>query len=141
MANYKSASGQLENSWWLQNNTTTGAMSITTNCVINQVIYFLTKLFHLSYKSLNVRSEKIMFLWNFCHLFPVLFYDWNTSINDSLWFFRVFSTNYFLEAGFIFQCGIIVFQMGELKKNQRMGGTPKYPSPHYGKPCCNTYWK
>ena len=46
MVNYKSASGQLENSWWLQNNTINGAMSITTNFVINQVIwYFLTNCF------------------------------------------------------------------------------------------------
>ena len=46
MVNYKSASGKLENSWWLQDNTINGAMSITTNFVINQVIwYFLTNCF------------------------------------------------------------------------------------------------
>ena len=32
------ASGQLENSCWLQHNTINGAMSVTINCVINQVI-------------------------------------------------------------------------------------------------------
>ena len=34
MANYKLVSVQLENSWWLQNNTVNDAMSITTNCVM-----------------------------------------------------------------------------------------------------------
>ena len=44
--NYKSASRQLENSWLLQNNTVKSAMLKTTNCVINQVIYyFLTHCF------------------------------------------------------------------------------------------------
>ena len=62
-------------------------------------------LFHFSYKSLNAPSENIMFLWNFCHLFPVLFYDWNKSITDSFWFFRGFSRNHFLEGSFTFQCG------------------------------------
>ena len=65
--------------------TVNGAMSITT-CVINQVIYFLTNCF----KNLNAPHDQIRFLWNFCHLFSVLFHDWNISINDSFWFFRVF---------------------------------------------------
>ena len=30
---------------------------------------------------------RITFLWNFCHLFPVLYYEWNTSIDDNLFFF------------------------------------------------------
>ena len=29
-------------------------------------------------------------MWNFCHLFPVLLYEWNTSINDSYQFFGFF---------------------------------------------------
>ena len=33
--NYKSASGHLENSGQLQNNTVNDAMSITTNCMIS----------------------------------------------------------------------------------------------------------
>ena len=37
----------------------------------NNVI-FSNKLLHFSYKSLNVPSEKIIFLRNLCHLFPVL---------------------------------------------------------------------
>ena len=36
--NYKSARGELQNSGWLQINTVNGAMSITINRVINQVI-------------------------------------------------------------------------------------------------------
>ena len=36
--NYKSARGELQNSGWLQINTVNGAMSITVNRVINQVM-------------------------------------------------------------------------------------------------------
>ena len=57
-----------------------------------------------------------MFLWNFCHLFPVLFYDWNTIINYS-----------FSDArGFIFKwrvrpIGGTSFDVGEeVQKNRRM---------------------
>ena len=57
----------------------------------NQVIkYFLNKCskFHFSSKILNAAGEKIMFLSNFRHLFSVLFYVWNTSINAIFQFFR-----------------------------------------------------
>ena len=32
------------------------------------------QLFYFSYKVLNAPSVEITFLWNFCHLFPVMFY-------------------------------------------------------------------
>ena len=42
---------------------------------IDQVIqYSTTKCFTFSYEILNAPCEKITFLWNFCHLFLVLFY-------------------------------------------------------------------
>ena len=123
-------------------------MSITTNCVINQVTILSNKLFHFSYKKLNAPSEKIMSLWNFCHPFPV-FYDWNTSTNDRIWFFRVFSRNHFLEGGFTFQWGwvlffrwegfifkwvgapwgVLVLMGGGFKKKGSMGGHPPPPPP------------
>ena len=53
-------------------------MSITTNCVINQVIWF------------ECPKWENHVLVDFCHLSPVLFYIWNTNIDDSFHFFRVF---------------------------------------------------
>ena len=41
-------------------------------CDSSNNVIFSNKLLHFSYKSLNVPSEKIIFLWNLCHLFPVL---------------------------------------------------------------------
>ena len=58
---------------------------------------------HFSYEILNTSSEKITCLWNFCYLFPVSLYEWNTIINDSFRFW-VF-LNKFLEVGFTFQWG------------------------------------
>ena len=75
-------------------------------------VIFSNKQFHFSYKSLNAPGEKIMFLWNFCHLFPVLVYDWNTTINNSSQFFRVFSRNPILQRGFIYQWGEGYFSDG-----------------------------
>ena len=96
----------------MQNNTIKGAMSKTTSCVINQVIYYF-KLLHFSYKILNAPSKKITFLWSSCLLFPVLFYDWNTSINDSFrFFFGFFCRNNFLEGSFTFQWGVCFFRWG-----------------------------
>ena len=55
---------------------------------INQVIIFSNKVFYFSFKILNVSSEKkITFLCFFSHLYPVLFYEWNTSIWDNFKFF------------------------------------------------------
>ena len=51
---------------------------------------FCNKLFHVSHEILNAWSAEIMFLWNFCHLFPVLFYEWTIDINDSLRFLGFF---------------------------------------------------
>ena len=43
-------------------------------------------LFAKSINQYNIFYEtvSITFLWNFCHLFPVLFYDWNTIITQLL---------------------------------------------------------
>ena len=106
MVNYKSASGQLENSWWLQDNTINGAMSITTNFVINQVIwYFLTNCFTFLTKGWMPQVRKSCSCGISAIFFQCFFYDWNTSINDSFRFFRVFSRNHLLERGFTFQWG------------------------------------
>ena len=112
MANYKSATGQLENSWWLQ------ITPIMVQCWLQQIVsltsnIFSNKLLHFSFKSLNAPSEKIMFLWKFCHLFPVLFYDWNTSINDNYRFFLAFSRDHFLKGWFTFQMEELFFRWGE----------------------------
>ena len=55
-----------------------------------------------------------MFLWNFCHLFLVLLYERNTSINDSFRFFRFFFQESFPERGFTSQWLGFVFQFGGL---------------------------
>ena len=47
------------------------------------------------------------------NLFPVLLYEWNTSINYSLRFLDFSSRNHFLKGGFIFQWGWIGFQLSE----------------------------
>ena len=78
----------------------------TTTCVINQVIqYFLTSYFTYLTKFWMFQVRK-PYSCDFCHLFPVLFYAWNTSINDSFWFLGFFSRNHFLEGGFTFQQGV-----------------------------------
>ena len=95
-----------------------------------------------------------MSLWNFCHPFPV-FYDWNTSTNDRIRFFRVFSRNHFLEGGFTFQWGWVLFFRwegfifkwvgapwgywfwweGGSKKKVAWGGTLHHHHHHHGKSC------
>ena len=120
------------------------------------------KLFHSSYNILNASSEKIMFLWNFCHLCPVLFCDWNTSINDSFGFFCIFFfffLHQILEGGFTFYWGWCLFFSWEgsfifkwglpygvtlvlmggrgwgLGKSQRIGGSGAPPcTPTMGNP-------
>ena len=47
-------------------------------------------MFLFPYEILNAPREKTTFLWNFSHLFPELFYEWNTSINDRFRFFGGF---------------------------------------------------
>ena len=78
----------------------------------------------------------------FCRIcaivFPVLFYEWNTSINDSFQFCLVFSRNHFLEGSFTFQwrvCGEWGWYWHE--------GTlppPTMPSPIMGNPECSALW-
>ena len=114
----------------------------SSNIVSNKLLYF-------SYKSLNALSEKIMFLWDFCHPLPMVFYDWNTSISDSSdfsgFFLGIISWEglhfsmrevVFQNGGFHFKLGVphggIGFDEGWFKKNWRMrGGTPPpcYPPP------------
>ena len=104
-------------------------------------IIFSNKLFHFSYKILNALGEKITFLWNFCHFFLVLFYEWNTSINDSFQFFGFFFWESFPGRGFIFQCkclfsieGSFIFRgVGVQKKSWDGVRVPPMP-PHWGKP-------
>ena len=52
---------------------------------------------------LNSPRQKTTFFSNFCHLFPVLFYEWNTSTADRFPFLGFYSRNHFLEGGFTFQ--------------------------------------
>ena len=107
---------------------------------------------------MNAPSEKIMFLWNFCHLFSVLLYNWNSSINDSFQFFQGFFWKsfpgkglHYSIGGLLFSCEGASFLRGprgasamemvwwEGLKNHRTGGPP-CPTP-YGtlyflpKPC------
>ena len=94
---------------------------------INQVYNIISnKLLHFSYKILNAPSEKITFLWNFCHLFPVLFYEWNQVLMTVSNFSGFFSRNHFLEGGFTFQWGVVFqFWWGVFKKIIRLGeGAP-----------------
>ena len=85
-------------------------------------------------KVLNALSEKITFLWNFYHVFSVLFYEWNTSINDSFRFFGVF----FLETALFNGAGegdmFFSWDGGFNKVYDRVA--PPCPSPNhlYGKP-------
>ena len=75
---------------------------------------FPNKLFHFSYEILNAPSEKITFLWNFCHLlsfFPVLFYEWNKSINGSFTFF-LFLLGIITWKGTLFFNGGLFFSWG-----------------------------
>ena len=60
-------------------------------------------MFHVSYKILNYPSEKIMFLWNFCHLFPVFFMIEIQVLMTVPDFSGGFPKNHFLEGGFTFQ--------------------------------------
>ena len=74
--------------------------------------------------------------------FSSVVYDWNTSINGSVWFLRFFSRNHFLEGRWglgtdhevhHFWCG--GREGGWVQKNYRMGGGTPHPAPpHYGKP-------
>ena len=80
---------------------------------------FSNKMFHFSYETLNVPSEKITFLWDFCHLFSLLFYEWN----KYFWFFWYFwrGGGSFLSVG----VGISIVCGGQVQKH-RMGDAPHY---------------
>ena len=88
-----------------------------------------------------------MFLWNFCHLFPELFYQWNTSINDSFRFFGFFLGIISWKVALLFNGEGFGFQLrGVSFLSVRGGGREGAPlgntgfdggtscSPHYGKP-------
>ena len=53
-------------------------------------------------RDLGITCNSI-FLWNFWHFFPVLFYESNIVLMTVFKFFWVFSRNHFLEEGFTFQ--------------------------------------
>ena len=73
---------------------------------------------HFTSEILNAKSTKITFLWNFCHLFLVLLYEWNTSINDSFQFFW----------GQGCPMGVSALKGGGgVRKNHGMGGVPHAP--------------
>ena len=71
---------------------------------------------------LNAPSTKIMFLWNFYHLFLVLCYEWNTNINGSFQFFGFCSRNYFLERGLYFSIGGFTFKWEMPQGGHQLGG-------------------
>ena len=71
-------------------------------------------MFHVSSKILNYPSEKIMFLRNFCHLFPVFFMIEIQVLMTVPDFSGVFSKNHFLEGASLFNGGRFVFQFGRL---------------------------
>ena len=61
--------------------------------ILHHIICYPSQLINIifSNKLLNAPSEKkTTFMWNFCHLFPMLFYEWNTIINDRFRFFFFF---------------------------------------------------
>ena len=124
--------------------------------ILHHIICYPSQLINIifSNKLLNAPSEKkTTFMWNFCHLFPMLFYEWNTIINDRFrFFFSFFSRNHFLkgaftfqlEGDFIFKCvfvgggeaphGGISFDGGRaLKKVMKTSHAPHHV-PHYRKP-------
>ena len=123
--------------------------------ILHHIICYPSQLINIifSNKLLNAPSEKkTTFMWNFCHLFPMLFYEWNTIINDRFRFFFFLSRNHFLkgaftfqlEGDFIFKCvfvgggeaphGGISFDGGRaLKKVMKTSHAPHHV-PHYRKP-------
>ena len=78
---------------------------------------------------------RITFLWNFCHLFPVLYYEWNTSIDDNLFVFFLeiisWKGTLLFNGGFIFKWEVP--HMGHQFWRWGGGATPM-PTSHYGKP-------
>ena len=84
-------------------------------------IFFLCN-FHF-FKILNAASEKIKFLWNCWHLFPV-FYEGNTSINDSFWLFWFFLIIISWKGSFFFQWGGGCFSASRASFLSGGGGTP-----------------
>ena len=118
---------------------------------------FCNKVFYFSYNILNAPSEKIMILWNFCHLFQCCFMRETQVLMTVSRFFGFFSRNRFMEGnftfkgwggwGFIFKWGRgvalwggISFDGGRVSKKScdGGGGTPPMPPPHYRKPCDGT---
>ena len=99
-----------------------------------------------------LQLKKIMFLWNFHHLFLVLFYQWNNynqvliTVSD---FLGHFSKNHLLEGGYTFQWGVCFWiggisrgmpqwhaldlMKGFSKKNHVMWNHPP-PIPSMGNP-------
>ena len=104
--NYKLASGQLENTGQLQNNSVNGAMSKTTNRVINQVIwYFITNCFTFPTKlwMLQVRKSHS---YGISAIFFQCWFMIETQILMTVSdLFGLFTRNHFLEGSFTFSQG------------------------------------
>ena len=87
----------------------------------------------LSQEILNALSEKIAFLMNFCHLFPIFFMSETQVLMTVPNLFGFFSRNHFLEGALLFNGKGFILSggctMGEInfdgvgfKKNHGMGG-------------------
>ena len=95
MGNYKSASGQLQNSGQFQNNSVNGAMLITINCVIKKVMSRVIYL-HLVWIPL-----KYLFACDFyiISLYQYIFLFFSTILTALQYFSKAF-TDYFLQDSF-----------------------------------------
>ena len=119
----------------LQNNTINDAMSITTNCLINQVTYFLANCFFFRTKFWMLQVIKS----DSCRILAIFFqccFMIETQVLMTVSNFSgIFSRNHFLEGGFTFQWGRggVPILIGGFKENCRMGGggypTCSPPSP------------
>ena len=82
---------------------------------------------------LNSPSEKITFLWNFCHLFPVLLSWKGPSFSNRRWGVGHGWVGGWLLVVVVLQLGVFIFKLrrgapfvlmwGFHKKNYEMGGT------------------
>ena len=119
-------------------------------------------MFLFPYEIFNAPTEKTTFLWNFSHLFPELFYEWNTSINDRFRFLGGFFVGIiswkvallFIWEGFAYQLSRASILKGgvahlgywfwwEEKFLKNIIWWRVQPPAHYGKPwySCTTSFK
>ena len=128
-------------------------MSITTNCVINQVMkYFLANCFTFRTQFWMLQVIKL----DSCGI-PAIFFQCCFMIETKVLmrvsdFLEIFSRNHFLEWGFTLQWGSCFsyrgasflsggapwgasILMGGFQKTVGGGVPPPHTPPHYGKPC------